>query len=235
MTQVLPAGLRELVPDSLWHAQQPLRFGPIELATRMTIVRLQDGGLWVHSPIQPTPALLASVSRLGTVRHVVAPNRSHHLFFLPFITAFPGAEGWIAPGLADKRPDLRAYPELSGNEPWAGELRPFFIHGLPQLNETVWFHAETGTLVLTDLLFRVGQSTSMRVRLAARALGIYERLGMSRTMKLLVKDRARFAASVAPLLELPVQRIVLAHDSVVEVDARSQLRAAFGWLGTARD
>ena len=231
MTQARPVELSELVSGSIWHAQQVLRLGPIELATRMTIVRLQDGGLWVHSPIQPAPELLSLVRRIGTVRHVVAPNRSHHLFFLPFITAFPGAEGWIAPGLADKRPDLRLYPDLSSDEPWASELRPFFIHGLPWLNETVWFHAETGTLVVTDLLFHVGKNPSLRVRVAARALGIYERLGMSRTMKRMVRNKASFTASVAPLLELPVQRILLSHDSVVEVDALEQLRAAFAWLG----
>lgn len=224
--------LHALVPGQIWHARQPLRFGPVELATRMTIVRLQDGGLWVHSPIMPTAELVAAVRELGDVRHVVAPNRSHHLFFLPFLAAFPGAEGWIAPGLSEKRPDLRGYAELGDGAPWAAELHPYFIRGLPLLEETVWFHAGTGTLVLTDLLFRVGTNPSPWVRIAARTLGIYRRLGMSRTMKLAVRNKVQLAASIAPLLSLPVQRIVLAHDSVVDTDASAQLRAAFEWLRT---
>lgn len=222
--------LQEIVPDRVWHAQQLLRFGPVELATRMTVIRLSDGGLWVHSPVAPTDPLVAELRRLGDVHHVVAPNRSHHLFFLPFIHAFPHARGWIAPGLAAKRSDLAGYPTLDEDVPWADDLRPYFIRGIPLLDETAFFHVATGTLVLTDLLFHVGPNRSWLVRAAARLLGIYGTLGMSRTMKVAVKDRAALAASVAPLLALPVQRVLVAHDQIVQEHARERLERAFTWL-----
>ena len=222
--------LQEIEPDRLWHAQHPLRLGPLRIETRMTVVRMQDGGLWVHSPIAPTPSLVHAIRECGDVRHVLAPNRSHHLFFLPFLAEFPGAQGWVAPGLAGKRSDLAGFPELHDDVPWKHELRPFFMRGLPMLNETAWFHGESGTLVLTDLLFCIGASTSPLVRLAARALGVHERLAMSRTMKLTVRDRALLASSVAPLLALPVKRVIVAHDQVVDEDASAQLKAAFAWL-----
>jgi hypothetical protein len=222
--------LLELVRDRLWHGQQLLKFGPIRLATRMSIVRLADGSLWVHSPIAPHADLVAQIAALGSVGHVVAPNKSHHLFFLPFLQAFPGAHGWVAPGLGTKRPDLTAFPELDVNSPWAQELTPYFIEGIPLLNETVWFHHETGTLVMTDLLFCIAPNPSWLVRTAARLLGIQGRPGMSRTMKLAIKDRAALAASVAPLLSLPVQRIVLAHDAIVTDGAQEKLQHAFEFL-----
>lgn len=230
---VTPANLIELVPDRIWHAQQALRFGPVQLATRMTVLRLADGGLWVHSPIALSPALKQQLVQRGEVRYVVAPNKSHHLFFAPFLREFPRAQGWIAPGLASKRPDLAHLPTLDGPVPWASELAPIFIQGLPLLNETAWFHGATGTLILTDLLFCVGPHPSWLARMAARALGIYGRLGMSRTMKLAVKDRAALAASVAPLRALPVQRVVVAHDQVVDTQAQARLQAAFAWLDGA--
>ncbi len=218
--------LMELVSDRLWHAEQMLHFGPIRLATRMTIIRLQDGSLWVHSPIDPAAGLVEEIACLGRVAHVVAPNKSHHLFFANFLQAFPDAQGWIAPGLAAKRPDLAVWPELHAQVPWARELTPCFIHGLPLLNETVWFHHDTGTLVLTDLLFCIGPDTHWLKRALARALGIYQTLGMSRTMRLAVRDRDAFAASVRELLALPVERIVLAHDQIVAQAAAEKLRLA---------
>lgn len=222
--------LQEIDPDRVWCAQQLLRFGPVELATRMTVIRLREGGLWVHSPVAPTEVLVDDLRRLGDVRHVVAPNRSHHLFFLPFLRAFPDAQGWIAPGLAGKRPDLAGFRTLDERLPWTEELCPYFIRGLPLLNETAFFHVATGTLVLTDLLFCVGPNRSLLVRAAARLLGIYGTLGMSRTMKLAVKDRAALAASVAPLLSLPIQRVLVAHDQMVTEQARERLVQALDRL-----
>ncbi|MCG2584137.1 DUF4336 domain-containing protein [Massilia sp. TS11] len=225
--------LSEVVPGRIWCSEQLLAFGPIQLATRMTLVRLADGGLWVHSPIRLSDALREEVARLGEVRYVVAPNKGHHLFFSAFLAAFPHAQGWIAPGLAEKRPDLAHLPVLRDDTPWASELVPQFIEGLPLLNETVWFHAPSGSLILTDLLFCVGPNPSWLVRTLGRLLGIYGKLGMSATMKLAVKDRAALAASVAPLLRLPVGRVILAHDQIVVDDAKVQLSSAFAWLSTA--
>lgn len=222
--------LRPVVPGRIWHAQHLLRFGPVRLATRMTVVRLQAGGLWVHSPIPLTQDLARALDAIDVVNSVVAPNRSHHLFFRPFLEAYSGARGWIAPGLPGKRPDLAAFPVLRNDEPWCDELAPCFIRGLPLLNETVWFHGETGMLILTDLLFCVGRNTDLVTRSIARLLGVDDRLGMSRTLKFAVRDRAALAESVRPLLALPVERVIVAHDRIVSVDARSALRRAFEWL-----
>lgn len=222
--------LQSVVPDAIWHATQRLRFGPIALSTRMTVVRLQDGSLWVHSPITPTNELVDELAALGRVRWVVAPNRSHHLFFLPFLAAYPSAEGFIAPGLEAKRPDLKGFPCLPVSDPWQSELEAFVIDGLPILNETVWFHRATGTLIVTDLLFCFSTQNRGLAALVARLLGVYGSLGMSRTMKLLVKDKPAFRRSIAPLLALPVTRIIVAHDEIIGDQCASKLAKAFAWL-----
>lgn len=222
--------LHELVTGSVWSAQQALRFGPLQLTTRMTVIRLRDGSLWVHSPVSPTPDLLASLAQIGPVRFVVAPNRSHHLFFLPFLQAHPDAHGYIAPGLAQKRPDLASFPLIPHEAAWSEELPGWFIEGLPIINETVWFHRPSGTLLLTDLLFCFGPDNTGFARLIARLLGVYDNLAMSRTMKLATRDRQALRRSVEPLLALPVQRVILAHDQVICDRSGEKLEAAFRWL-----
>lgn len=219
-----------IVPDLLWHATQPLRFGPLQISTRMTVVRLSDGCLWVHSPITPTPELVDALNRLGSVRYVVAPNKSHHLFFLPFLGAMPSAQGFITAGLAAKRPDLGRFAHIPLDAPWRSDLQAYRIDGLPILDETVWFHPQTGTLILTDLLFCFSPAHRGLNGLVTRILGVRGVLAMSRTMKMAVRDKQALAASVAPLRALPVQRVILAHDQIIEQQARTQLVQAFAWL-----
>ena len=222
-----------IVPNSVWHAQQPLRFGPIALSTRMTVIRLRDGALWVHSPISPTNDLIEDLQNLGPVRYVIAPNKSHHLFFLAFLQAHPAAQGFIATGLDSKRPDLGRFQEVPPDSPWGSEIQGFFIEGLPILNETAWFHSDSGTLVLTDLLFCFSESNRGLAALISRLLGVRGKLAMSRTMKLATKDRRALAQSVQPLLSLPVQRVIVAHDQIIEDHPVPKLKQAFAWLGEA--
>lgn len=224
--------LETIVPGQIWHAQQTLTFGIFDIRSRASFVKLADGVIWVHSPIQPSPELVREINEIGPVKYVVAPNRSHHLFFLPFLQAFPDAQGFIAPGLAEKRPDLQNYPVLPAAEdaPWTAELESLFIEGLPVINETVWFHKESGTLILTDLLFCFGSENSLAARVAAWVLGVYRRLAMSRTMKQLVRDKAALARCADRILAWDVRQVVLAHDQIIRTDAKRQLAEAFRHL-----
>ena len=225
--------LSEVVAGRIWEARQKVKLGPLEVFTRMTVVRLGDGGLWVHSPVAPAPQLVAALAALGAVRHVVAPNNSHHLHFRAFLEAFPAARGYLSAALAARRPELTAIAHVGPmTDCWLPDLRGFFIDGLPQLDETVWFHEETGTLIVADLLFCFAAERSWLVRQLARLLGVHRRLAMSRTLKALVKDRAALLRSANRLLSLDVRRVILAHELIVAVDAREWLRDAFGWLAS---
>jgi hypothetical protein len=226
------AMLQLVAQGVIWSAQQPLKFGPFNVRSRTTVVRLGDGSLWVHSPITSTASIVKQLDAIGEVRYVVAPNKSHYLFMSSFLEAYPRARGFAAPGLIDKQSDLRALTVLvpGAKQPLDAELEPLFIEGIPALNETVWFHASTGTLITTDLLFCFGKDNAVLPKLAARLLGVYEHLGMSRTMKLLVKDKAALLRTAERLSRWPVRRVILAHDTIVELQSPEQLAQAFEWL-----
>ena len=59
--------LRPLDED-IWIADASLRFGGIEVGARMTVVRLPDGRILLHSPIAASDALVGSFKRRRTVR-----------------------------------------------------------------------------------------------------------------------------------------------------------------------
>ena len=46
----------------------------------MTIIRLQGGGLWIHSPIPWSEELDNDVCALGQIEFIVAPSCFHHMF-----------------------------------------------------------------------------------------------------------------------------------------------------------
>lgn len=224
--------LQTVVPNSIWHAEQSIKFGPLSIITRSTFVKLSDGSIWVHSPIKPTVDLLNQLKAIGEVRHIIAPNKSHHLFFLDFINKFPEAKGYVTEGLELKRPDLEKYTKLTESiaQSWSPDLTGFHVKGIPTLNETIWFHTKTGTLIVTDLLFNFGKSTNILSRFIASVLGVNKKMRMSRTMKLLVKDNKQLNQVVSEIKKLDIKRVILAHDTIVEQNAKTELIQAFNWL-----
>lgn len=68
-----------IVDGDIIHMSFPLGI-KVPFSTRMTIVRLQDGSLWCHSPIAPHPDLLQEINTLGKVSHLVSPNKIHYAY-----------------------------------------------------------------------------------------------------------------------------------------------------------
>lgn len=75
MTMLEPLGA------NLWFADGGVvSFKGFDYPTRMVVVRLADGELWLWSPVERTTALEDEVRALGSVRHIVSPDKLHYLF-----------------------------------------------------------------------------------------------------------------------------------------------------------
>jgi hypothetical protein len=223
--------LREITQD-LWAAEGKVRFLGLELGTRMTVVRLRDGGLLVHSPVELTPELRGELDRTGPVRFVVAPNKYHHVFVRPFCTAFSDALLYGAPGLPAKRRDLAFHATLTDEAPaeWGNEFDQTVFSALPLFNEVLFLHRPSRTLITTDLVFNFREVESRLLRLALRMDGAYREFGPSRLTRLLIRDRSAARSSIARILNWDFDRIVVAHGEVLETGGREALRQAFAWL-----
>jgi hypothetical protein len=223
--------LRSLAPD-LWVAEQPLRFLGLEVGTRMTVARLPGGRLWLHSPIERSRALAAEVEEHGEPAFVVAPNRLHHLYASEWRTAYPASQLYAAPGLDAKRPDL-AIDAVLGDAPppaWSDVLDQALVGGYPFANEVVFFHRPSRTLIASDLFFHVGEEAALPTRLAFRAMGAYGRPATTPLERLLIRDRAAFRRSLDRILGWPIERVVMAHGSVIETGGRAAVAEAYAWL-----
>lgn len=68
-----------------------IRFYGLPFPTRMTVVRLACGGLWVHSLVADQGGLAGAVAELGPVRHLIAPNWIHYAWVPDWQARFPQA------------------------------------------------------------------------------------------------------------------------------------------------
>lgn len=117
--------LKQIARQDLWIVDHPQRMpGGWRMDTRMSVLRLPDGALWLHSVVPIDDALAAQLDALGPVRHLVAPNLLHHLYLGPAQQRWPEAHTWAPPGLSDKRPELRIDHQLAGRAPpsWGGVI-----------------------------------------------------------------------------------------------------------------
>ncbi|WP_431270946.1 DUF4336 domain-containing protein [Dankookia sp. P2] len=67
----------------------PQRVLGLPIPVRMAVLRLEDGGLWLHSPTRFSPALAAALTALGPIRHLVSPGTAHWMHLQAWQAAFP--------------------------------------------------------------------------------------------------------------------------------------------------
>ena len=221
--------------DGVWLDTARVGIVGMPLSATMTVLRLDDGSLLLHSPIEMTPARRAAVEALGPVAHLYAPNTYHHLRIGQWAAAFPSARLHAPAGLAKKRPDLRidrvhGTALETGLARVVGELR---IEGF-RLEESVLLHRPTRTLVVADLVHNIGRPPHRWTKIYAGAMGFYDRVALSRMLRWVAfSDRAAARRSVDELLALDFDSIVVGHGAPIAAGAREMLAAAYAWLPSA--
>ncbi|OZI76384.1 DUF4336 domain-containing protein [Bordetella genomosp. 2] len=237
-----PINTLKPVADSVWIVDGPaIRYGlpwpRMRFPTRMTVLRLGRGDLFIHSPTELAPALRDAVQDLGRPRWIVAPSRIHYWWVPQWHAAFPDAAVYLAPRVreqAGRRIDFPARP-LAGpaGYPWDAELATLPIAG-SYLTEVEFFHHASRTLILTDLIenFEPGKLGSPLARWLTRLGGVQDPDGqMPRDMRLtFARRRAALRAAVDQMIAWEPERVILAHGRWYPRDGAAELRRAFRWL-----
>ncbi len=224
----------ETVAQNLWIAEgEPVRWFTMPFPTRMTIIRLRSGELFVHSPIRLTSSLATDLESLGPIGHIVSPNKIHHLFMGEWAAAYPEAKLYASPGLAARRKDLDFEMELDETEhtSWSADLEHLLFRGSRFLTEVVFFHRPSKTLILGDLIENFDpKSLSWFHRLLARAGGVLApRGGTPRDFRSTFTDKLSARRCAEHLLAWRPERVIFSHGLWVQRDAGPFLERAFSW------
>ena len=202
--------------------------------TRMVVIRLPGGALFVWSPVQISDDLRAAVDALGEVRHLIAPNSLHHLFLTDWRRAYPAAKLHATLGLRQKRKDLDFDSDLEDAPAaaWAGEIDQVLVRGNLITTEVVFFHRRSGTAIFTDLIqhFGPGWFTGWRAVVARLDLMTAAEPQVPRKFRNAFVDRRAARAALARILAWPARRVLMAHAPPVETDGQAFIGRAFRWL-----
>jgi hypothetical protein len=227
--------LRE-IDEEIWVAEQPLRYLGLSVGTRMTVIRLANRELAVISPIQASDDLMSQLSQLGIVKHIIAPNLYHYLFAANFKSLYPQATFWAASGLEVKKPELSIDQIIKSDADrlWNGIEFIFFdgfrtlgFSGFDSLNECVFFHSASHTLILTDTAFHFDESFPVLTQFATRVLGGYKRLSPLVLEQIATIDKEGVRKSVEQVLNWNFERVIMAHGSIVEQNGKEKFKQGY--------
>lgn len=147
--------------DALWVVEgQIVTFFGVSYPTRSAIVRLENGDLWVWSPVKLTADLRAELDQLGAVRHLVSPNKLHHLYLAEWKATFPGARLWGPQSTIKKRRDLAFDGALRDDPPpeWLPDIDQAWFRGSFAMDEIVFLHRPSATAIVADLIQTLGDT-----------------------------------------------------------------------------
>ncbi|HIK06549.1 MAG TPA: DUF4336 domain-containing protein [Trichormus sp. M33_DOE_039] len=183
----------EIIKDTIWTFDQMQGIFYVIVPIRMTVVKLDKGGLLVYAPVAPTRECISLVNELvaehGDVKYIILPTISgleHKVFVGPFARCFPQAQVFVAPnqwsfplnlplswlGL----PPQRTYilPADSSQAPFADEFDYAILDtidlGPGQFAEVAFLHKRSHTLLVTDTIISVPENPPAIVQLDPYAL-----------------------------------------------------------------
>ncbi len=228
------AMLEEFGP-SLYVADGPtVSFLSFPYPTRMAVARLMDGSAWVWSPIALTPDLARAVDAIGPVRHIVSPNKIHHLFLSEWAERWPDARLHAPPGLARRKPELHFDAELDdAAEPaWAAEIDQTIFRGSIAMEEVAFFHRPSRTAIFCDLVQRHDPARMKGVKgMLMRLDGLVGDAGSTpREWRASFLRRRPARAARARVLAWEPEQLVIAHGACAKENATQILTRALAWM-----
>jgi Domain of unknown function (DUF4336) len=237
-----PLNTLKSVADDVWIVDGPvISFGPpglkMPFPTRATVIRLEGNRLFIHSPTPLEAQLKAEIDKLGAVRWIIGPNRLHYWWIPEWQAAYPAAEVYLAPKIAQQAGnrvnfDHRALDGQYGY-PWDDQMKTLLVGGT-YMTEAVFLHLPSRTLVLTDLIenFEAAKITSPLMRFLTWLGGVRDPDGSTPSdMRLSFRrNKPQVKAAVETMIGWNPERIVIAHGRWYDRNGTAELRRAFRWI-----
>lgn len=182
----------------------------------MTVIRLKSGGLFIHNAIAMDEAGYAALDKLGQVEVIVAPNAFHGSDAPVYKNRYPKAQLFMPKGALFQ----------------CEEIESLFVSGMRLVDETVFFHRPSRTLIVTDLVFNMQNEPKGMARFVYRLNLIHKRFGPSRVLRyLLTKDVKVLAKSVREILDWNFERVIMNHGTILETGGPAAVKKGFLEIG----
>jgi hypothetical protein len=215
----------QLIAPNLWIQSYPLSMLGGHQGRVCTVIRLGSGRLIIHSTAPFTAADVAAIRALGEPGWLVDAMLRHDTFAHEGRIAFPDLP-YLVPAGFPKMAELRAHPILPEPPEWSGEVEVLRIEGMPQVEEHVFLHVPSRTLIVADLVFNFAPATGWTSFMRRALMGVKEHPDAARLYPLQVKDREAYDRSIRQLFAWDFDNIITGHREPVLGDAKALLRGA---------
>ncbi len=226
-------GWRQLT-DDVALISFPWRTLGIDFRRNVTLLRLADGRVVIHSTAPFTEQDIAAIRRFGEPSWLVEATLMHDTFAKEGRAALPHIP-YLAPEGFAKASGVQTESLLPPPRDWDGEIDVLRIEG-GRMNEHALFHRRARTLVVADLFFSFPRETSGWPRFFVRHLMRLPRLfGISSFYRgLIIQDRLAFERSMRALLNLDFERLLAAHYEPIETEAKRVVEEAVANAGLSK-
>ena len=225
--------LVDYIPDQIWIKRYPVHYSGLDFYSLMTVIRLSDGNLLLHSPCDIDDETKQSIERIGTVAHIVAPGSYHYFHVGSAQNAFPEAQTYICPGIEQKRPDIEFDWILGDRSPeaWNEEIEQVLVRGSKYIWEVAFYHRPSQTLLLVDLVENIGDQTDgvgWGLKLWWKLVfHMWNHPKPAPEYQMGWKDKKAAKRSLEQILQWDFERVLLAHGDFIESNAKAALREAW--------
>lgn len=228
--------LTEVVPGAVWAAERPFLWNSIDVGGKMAVVKLSDGSLWVHSPVELEADLRTALDAIGPVAHIISPNYEHVKYAKQWKDAYPSAILYGCPGLIEKEKGIPYDVEVGqGNKAppaWGSDIElswfdceknPFL--GGAFFNEVVFLHVPSGTLIVTDLYWNYpGEDVPQGTWLWKQGM---DRVYLPFYKSFMIDSPSKFDAAMARVKAWEFDRVLPCHGDVITSGGKRALQDHF--------
>ncbi len=217
--------LFEYQKDWIWIKEYPVHYAGLDFNSRMTVIRLLNNNLLIHSPCEIDRITQLAIESLGQVEFIVAPGSYHYLHVESAQQAFPNAETLICPGIEIKNPTIE-FDWFLGNRPdprWENDFEQVLVRGNKYIWEVAFYHKITQTLILVDLIENITDETEdvswgMKFwwKLVFR---MWNNPKPAPEYQLGWQDKKAASISLKRILSWDFERIIIAHGELIEENA----------------
>src|SRR5437867_1948908 len=204
----------------------PWRAFGIDFKRNVTLLRLSDGRLLIHSTATFTANDVDEIRRFGEPAWLVEATLMHDTFAKKGRAAFQGLP-YLAPKGFRNATDITTYPLDPPPPDWEGEIDVLKIEG-NKMNEHLFFHRRSRTLVVADLFFSFPKDTHGWARFFVRhIMRLPQLFGISVFFRrLMIVDRQAFVRSMQTMLEWNSNHLIVGHWKPIETEAKRVVEEA---------
>ena len=222
--------------EGIWITDGPeVRDMGIIFTTRMTIVKLSNGAVWLESPIPVAYDTLKKITGLGPVHYLVAATPRHVWRLDHWHTLFPNAQLWAShKTVFTLQKGQLPFTGFLGDVPpeiWANDFDQLLIKGNPLLSEVLFLHKKSGTVILGDIIQNNPISTNPLRNALFKMEGVLTPDGgVPLDIRLTITNRRMARQSLEKLLSWDFDKVIIAHGPCIEKNARAVIEHDFKWL-----